>query len=99
MSTTVTGTDAVPESRSYMRTNFIILGFFGAYSAKYLLMLEQNGIKVSKDLNNSEKVAFDHPFFQMMAAYVGELVFTILYYLYLAFVMQNRMRSSEIRFI
>ena len=98
MSTSATAREAVSESRSYMRTNFIILGYFGAYSAKYLLMLEQNGVKVSKDLNDSEKVPFEHPFFQMLAAYVGELVFTIIYYLYLAFVMQNRMRSSEIRF-
>ena len=94
-----TAADAATENKSYMRTNFIILVFFGAYSAKYLLMLEQNEVKVSKDLSNSSKVPFEHPFFQMMAAYVGELVFTVLYYLYLAFVMQNRLRSSEIRFI
>ena len=34
----------------------------------------------------------------MMASYLGEFVFTILYYLYLAFVLRSTQQDSEIQF-
>lgn len=59
-----------------------------ALSAKYLLMTSQNEVLVSKSATNSDKVPFNHPFYQMFAAYSGEFIFTIFYYIYMAFLMR-----------
>ena len=77
------------ETPSYWRTNVVIGFFLVAYTGKTLLMSTQNEIQVSKTIGSSEKVPFEHPFFQMVAAYLGEFIFTIFYYLYKAFVMRD----------
>ena len=41
---------------------------------------------------------FDHPFFQIILAYLGEFVFTIIYYLYMGLVMRHWIQATEIRF-
>jgi len=43
-------------------------------------------------------VPFDHPFFQIILAYLGEFVFTILYYLYMGLIMRHWIQATEIRF-
>ena len=61
-------------------------------------MTSQNEIKVSAEIGSNEKKSFDFPFLQMVAAYTGEIIFTIFYYLYKAFLMRAEVKSSEINF-
>ena len=81
--------EPLPE-KSYWRTNTVIACFLVAYTGKYLLVTSMNQVMVSKGIDggSTEKVPFDHPFFQMVAAYLGEFIFTIFYYLYKAFLMR-----------
>lgn len=77
----------------------MIIGLFViTFAGKNLVYTSQNQIKVSATLESNEQVPFDHPFFQMLAAYIGEFIFTIFYYLYKAFVMQHNVKQSEVRF-
>ena len=81
-----------------MVTNIVICSFIVAQTAKYVLMTSQNEVDVSKSAQNKEKVPFSHPFFQMLAAYLGEFLFTIFYYIHKAFLMRHEVRQSEIKF-
>ena len=95
----MTETASAGEPRSYLRSNIVIVSFLATYTCQKALLSSQNEVKVSKEFNSSEKVPFDHPFFQMTAMYLGEFVFTIFYYLWMAFMVRASVQWSEIRFM
>jgi hypothetical protein len=56
-------------------------------------------VKVDSLSESDGKSSFDYPFLQLIASYLGEFIFTIMYYIYKAFLMQQDVKQSEIRFV
>ena len=98
MNSAVTGTENSQE-RPYFWTNVIIVSFICCYILKTLFLSSANDVKVSKTIDGGEKVNFDHPFIQICAAYVGEFIFTIGYYIAKYYVLDLDHSQSEIRFV
>lgn len=86
-------------TKHYFWTNVIIVVYLFFLSAKWVAISLMNLIQVPSDLNSSTLVPFDFPFLQIVAAYVGEFVFTIFYFIHMAFVMRVDVKNSEIRFV
>ena len=91
--------EANSETAQYMSRNLIIGAFVVAYAGKYVLVSQQNQVQVSKSIESSEKVPFEHPFFQMLASYLGEFIFTIFYYIYKTIIWSDQVQKSEIRYV
>ena len=71
-------------SISYWQTNVIIASYLVCTTVKTHLMYSEH--------EQDGKTALEYPFLHLMIAYLGEFVFTILYYIYKAFVMNHQVR-------